>query len=141
VECAAGGALHGGLAADGPALLFYGFRPFFLGAGLFAIMAMALWIGALTEGWEVGGATYGALYWHAHEMLFGYSTAALAGFMLTAIPNWTGRLPVSGRPLLALVLLWLARRIYPAAVIEAAFVPALAAIAGRESSRGATGRT
>ena len=136
------GGIPRGLATDGPALLSYGFRPFFLGAGLFAIVAMALWIGALTEGWEVGGATYGALYWHAHEMLFGYSTAALAGFMLTAIPNWTGRLPVSGRPLLAIVLLWLAGRIvmlspeafglYPAVVIEAAFVPVLAAIAGRE---------
>src|SRR5690606_673555 len=121
------GGIPRGLATDGPALLSYGFRPFFLGAGLFAVLAMALWIGALTEGWEIGGATYGALNWHAHEMLFGYSTAALAGFMLTAIPNWTGRLPVSGRPLLALVLLWLAGRLamlspealglYPAAVV------------------------
>ncbi len=145
-ETAAGarrrGGIPRGLATKGPALLSYGFRPFFLGAGLFAIVAMALWIGALTVGWEIGGATYGALRWHAHEMLFGYSTAALAGFMLTAIPNWTGRLPVSGRPLLALVLLWLAGRIamlspeafglYPAVVVDAAFVPVLAAVAGRE---------
>jgi uncharacterized protein involved in response to NO len=75
-------------------------------------------------------------------MLFGYAVAALAGFMLTAIPNWTGRLPVSGRPLLALALTWLAGRLamlqpdllglYPAAAIEAVFLPLLAAIAARE---------
>lgn len=136
------GGIPRGLATDGPALLSYGFRPFFLGAGVYAVLAMGLWIAALTSGWEVGGTTYGPLNWHAHEMVFGYTTAALAGFMLTAIPNWTGRLPVSGLPLLALVLLWLAGRLamlvpealgpYLAAVVEAAFVPALAAIAGRE---------
>lgn len=136
------GGIPRGLAIDGPALLSYGFRPFFLGAGLFAVAAMLLWIGALTQGWEIGGSRYGALNWHAHEMLFGYVAAALAGFMLTAIPNWTGRLPVSGRPLLLLVLLWLAGRvamvapeqfgIYPAAVVEAAFLPVLAGIAARE---------
>lgn len=123
-------------------MLSYGFRPFFLAAGLFAVAAMVLWIGALTLGWEIGGKTYGPLNWHAHEMQFGYASAALAGFLLTAIPNWTGRLPVSGGPLMALVLLWLAGRIamcspdqfglYPAAVIDATFMPALAAIAGRE---------
>ena len=136
------GGIPRGIATDGVALLSYGFRPFFLGAGVFAVLAMGLWIGALGFGWEVGGLRYGALYWHAHEMLFGYTVAALAGFMLTAIPNWTGRLPVSGPPLLALALLWLAGRVvmlapelfglYPAAAIEATFVPALALIAGRE---------
>mgnify|MGYP001029231344 CR=1 FL=1 len=136
------GAIPRGIATKGPALLSYGFRPFFLGAGLFAIFAMVAWIGALTQGWEVGGRSYGAILWHGHEMLFGYATAALAGFMLTAIPNWTGRLPVSGMPLLGLVLLWLTGRIamlqpdmiglYPAVVVDAAFLPALACIAGRE---------
>lgn len=136
------GGIPRGLTTEGPALLSYGFRPFFFGAGLFAVAAMVLWIGALTNGWEIGGDAYGALAWHGHEMLFGYSTAALAGFMLTAIPNWTGRLPVSGKPLLALVLLWLAGRLvmlspeamglYPAAIVEATFVPALTVIAGRE---------
>lgn len=136
------GGIPRGLATSGPALLSYGFRPFFLAAGLFAVAAMVLWMGALTLGWEIGGRTYGALNWHAHEMLFGYASAALAGFMLTAIPNWTGRLPVSGGPLLALVLLWLAGRVamsapdlfglYPAALADATFMPALAAIAGRE---------
>lgn len=136
------GGIPRGLATSGPALLSYGFRPFFLGAGLFAVAAMLLWIGALTQGWEIGGTSYGPLNWHAHEMLFGYVGAALAGFMLTAIPNWTGRLPVSGWPLLVLVVLWFAGRaamvapelfgIYPAAVVEGAFLPVLAGIAGRE---------
>jgi uncharacterized protein involved in response to NO len=130
-----------GIARSGPAILSYGFRPFFLLAGFFAWLAMAGWIAALTLGWDIGG-SYGALNWHAHEMLFGYTSAALAGFMLTAIPNWTGRLPVSGGPLLALVALWLAGRMAMAApdllgptwaaAIESLFLPSLAAIAARE---------
>jgi uncharacterized protein involved in response to NO len=130
-----------GISRTGLPLLSYGFRPFFLGAGLFAIVAMVVWIGSLTWGWEIGG-DYGLVNWHAHEMLFGYTTAALAGFMLTAIPNWTGRLPVSGTPLLGLALLWLAGRIAIAAphllglpastLVDAAFLPALAFVAGRE---------
>src|SRR5215204_778449 len=83
------------IAGDGPTILSYGFRPFFLLAGIFAVVSMGAWIGALTTGWDVGG-DHGALNWHAHEMLFGYTSAVLAGFMLTAVPNWTGRLPVSG---------------------------------------------
>ena len=130
-----------GIARDGPAILSYGFRPFFLLAGVFALIAMAAWIGALTLGWNTGG-SYGALTWHAHEMLFGYTSAALAGFMLTAIPNWTGRLPVSGGPLLALLTVWLAGRLAMAAPdvigspwavsIEALFIPSLAVVAARE---------
>ena len=130
-----------GLARSGPAILADGFRPFFLLAGAFALLAMTGWIAALTLGWNVGG-SYGASNWHAHEMLFGYSSAALAGFILTAIPNWTGRLPVSGGPLLALVALWTAGRTVMAtpdlvgpiwaAGIDALFVPTLAAIAARE---------
>lgn len=130
-----------GIAAGGPALLSYGFRPFFLLAGLYALLAMALWIFALTRGLEIGG-SYGTLNWHAHEILFGYASAALAGFMLTAIPNWTGRLPVSGLPLLALAGLWVLGRLAMVApgtvgepwsmIIDAAFLPAMALIAGRE---------
>lgn len=136
------GGIPRGLAEGGPAILSYGFRPFFLAAGIFAVAAMVLWLGALILGWPVGGSLYGPLHWHAHELLFGYASAALAGFMLTAIPNWTGRLPVSGRPLALLVALWLAGRIamavpdltgpLPAAIIDGAFFPALALIAGRE---------
>ncbi len=130
-----------GIARSGPALLSYGFRPFFLLAGLFALVAMLGWIGALALGWEVGG-SYGALNWHAHEMLFGYTSAALAGFMLTSIPNWTGRLPVSGLPLLGLVSLWIAGRVVmvapdllgvvPSALVDALFFPVLTAVAARE---------
>lgn len=130
-----------GIARSGPPLLSYGFRPFFLLAGIFALVAMIGWIGALALGWEIGG-RYGALNWHAHEMLFGYASAALAGFMLTAIPNWTGRLPVSGLPLLVLMLVWLSGRaamaapdlvgLVPAIVVDAVFLPLMAAIAARE---------
>ena len=130
-----------GLLHSGPAILHYGFRPFFLGAGVFAVLAMAIWIGALTSGWEVGG-SMGAIDWHAHEMLFGYTSAAMAGFLLTAIPNWTGRLPVAGKPLLGLFALWLAGRLVmlapdvlgavPSAIVDAAFLPTLFALAARE---------
>jgi uncharacterized protein involved in response to NO len=130
-----------GIRQDGQPLLSYGFRPFFLGAGAFAAVAMTIWVGALSQGWPVGG-DYGPIYWHAHEMLFGYAAAAMTGFLLTAIPNWTGRLPVSGRPLLALFLLWLAGRLVmlapgivgtiPAALVDASFLPVLCALAARE---------
>lgn len=130
-----------GIARSGPPLLSYGFRPFFLGAGVFAVVAMAGWIAALAAGWDIGG-DYGALNWHAHEMLFGYTSAALAGYMLTAIPNWTGRLPVSGPQLLGLVVLWLAGRVallWPgplgpvgAALLDSVFLPTLATIAAIE---------
>jgi uncharacterized protein involved in response to NO len=130
-----------GIAHTGPVILAYGFRPFFLAAGIWAILAVGLWIAALVTGLPIGG-VYGGSAWHAHEMLFGYTSAALAGFLLTAIPNWTGRLPVSGRPLAMLVALWMAGRvamIYPdalglhwAVVIDAAFLPLLLAICLRE---------
>ena len=130
-----------GISATGPAILSYGFRPFFLGAGVFALLSMGLWVAALSDMVPVG-ASFGPLAWHAHEMLFGYTTAALAGFLLTAVPNWTGRLPVSGVPLLGLFGLWLAGRVAmavpdlagaPIAVaIDAAFLPTLALVVGRE---------
>lgn len=139
------GGIPRGLAQQGPAILSYGFRPFFLGAGVWAIVAMSAWIGALIWGWRPGGA-YGALNWHAHEMVFGYTGAALAGFMLTAIPNWTGRLPVSGTRLLLLVALWALGRIamlwpdaigvLPAMAIDSLFFPVLGLIAAREIGAG-----
>jgi uncharacterized protein involved in response to NO len=130
-----------GIARSGPVIFSYGFRPFFLAAGLWGIAAMALWIGALAAGWEIGG-SYGGPYWHAHEMLFGYSSAALAGFLLTAVPNWTGRLPVSGTPLIVLFAVWCAGRLVllapdvlglvPSILIDAAFLPLLLATCARE---------
>lgn len=130
-----------GLAHSGPVLLSYGFRPFFLAAGVWAVLAMVLWILALIADLPIGG-LYGGPTWHAHEMLFGYSTAALAGFLLTAIPNWTGRLPVSGAPLALLFAVWLAGRaaliapdmidITLAVAIDALFLPLLLVICARE---------
>lgn len=130
-----------GLSRTGPVLFSYGFRPFFLGAGLWAVAAMALWIAALAGHVEVAG-SYGAHNWHAHEMLFGFASAVLAGFLLTAVPNWTGRLPVSGWPLAALFALWCAGRIAllvpdtlgvaASALVDGLFLPALLAICARE---------
>ncbi|MCC7461601.1 MAG: NnrS family protein [Gammaproteobacteria bacterium] len=91
-------------------LLSHGIRPFFLGAALWAVAGMALWIAALT-GHAQPALGYGLLAWHAHEFLFGYVGAVLSGFLLTAATNWTGRASLSGTPLLALFGLWLAGRI------------------------------
>ncbi len=93
----------------GPALFSYGFRPFFLGAGIWAAVAMMIWLAALT-GWIELPSAFDPVSWHAHEFLFGYLSAALAGFLLTAVPNWTGRLPVVGWPLAALAAFWLLGR-------------------------------
>ncbi|WP_428413630.1 NnrS family protein [Pararhizobium sp.] len=130
-----------GLATTGPILLSYGFRPFFLGGGSWAVVAMVLWIAALMFGWPIGG-DYGAAHWHAHEMLFGFTPAILAGFLLTAVPNWTGRLPVSGPPLMVLVAIWAAGRLAmlspaligatTAAAVDALFLPSLLLICARE---------
>jgi uncharacterized protein involved in response to NO len=125
----------------GPAVLSHGFRPFFLGGALWAAAAMALWIGTLS-GAIHPPARLAPLDWHVHALLYGFLPAILAGFLLTAIPNWTGRLPVVGWRLLALFCLWLAGRvattvaaILPAGAAEAvdlAFLLALALLAGRE---------
>jgi uncharacterized protein involved in response to NO len=122
-------------------LLSYGFRPFFLGAALWACIAMVLWVGLLSGRFSFAG-SYGAIAWHAHEFLFGYIAAVMTGFLLTAIPNWTGRFPLQGRPLLALFALWLAGRaamlltdtigIGAAAVIDCAYLVTLTAVIARE---------
>jgi uncharacterized protein involved in response to NO len=130
-----------GIARSGPAILAYGFRPFFLVAGIFSVIAMTLWIGALSGLWSVGGGE-GPIAWHAHEMLFGYAAAVLGGFVMTAVPNWTGRLPVSGRPLAVLVAVWLGGRLanlmpdllgaIASALVDCLFLPGLAFIVARE---------
>lgn len=130
-----------GLAKDGAALWSYGFRPFFLGGAIWAVAAMALWIAALIHGLPLGG-DYGPAQWHAHEMVFGFAPAVLAGFLLTAIPNWTGCLPVSGRALIGLASVWAAGRAvmagaaltgpWLAALIDSAFLPLVLAMAARE---------
>jgi uncharacterized protein involved in response to NO len=131
------------------ALLSYGFRPFFLGAALWACIAMVLWIGLLSGFWTFA-IGYGAIAWHAHEFLFGYIAAVMTGFLLTAIPNWTGRLPLQGIPLLALFLLWLAGRVAmlttdwigtsAAAIIDCAYLITVTAVITREIVAGSNWR-
>ncbi len=95
---------------EGPAFLSYGFRPFFLGAALFAGLVVLTWV-ALFAGQIQAEFLYPAREWHVHEMLFGYLPALIAGFLLTAMPNWTDRMPLRGAPLLLMFLLWLAGRL------------------------------
>ncbi|GAB1717214.1 MAG: NnrS [Nitrobacter sp.] len=118
-----------------------GFRPFFLMAGIWSATALAGWIVMLTMG-IAPPSRFDPLTWHIHEMLFGFVMAAIAGFLLTAIPNWTGRAPVSGWPLAALAALWLAGRVaclvsasipfWLAAAIDLAFPFVLCAVCARE---------
>ncbi|MCF6232483.1 MAG: NnrS family protein [Rhodobacteraceae bacterium] len=96
--------------AKATGFLSLGLKPFFLGVALFAILAIALWALSL-QGLNLITPTYGMHLWHMHEMLFGYGSAVLAGFLLTAVPNWTGRKPLSGVGLGALWLVWLAGRV------------------------------
>lgn len=103
----------------GPAILSYGFRPFFLLGAVWAAVAMVLWV-LMLSGHDVLPTAFDPVSWHAHEFLFGYLGAVLAGFLLTAVPNWTGRLPIVGWPLAGLVGLWLAGRV---AVATSALMP------------------
>ena len=89
----------------GPVVLSFGFRPFFLLAGIWAAAAMVLWIFMLAGHTPLPTA-FDPFAWHAHEFVFGYLSAVIAGFLLTAVPNWTGRLPIVGWPLAGLVALW-----------------------------------
>ena len=106
----------------GPAILSFGFRPFFLGAAIWAAVAMALWIPALTGALDLP-TRFDAASWHAHEFLFGYLSAVIAGFLLTAVPNWTGQLPIVGWPLGGLFVLWVGGR---AGVLLSHGLPSLA---------------
>ncbi|WP_370046131.1 NnrS family protein [Salipiger sp.] len=125
----------------GPALLSYGFRPFFLSSALFALVAIPAWV--LIWHGEIAGAGYFLpTDWHVHEMVFGYGAAVVAGFLFTAVPNWTGRLPTCGWPLALLLVLWLAGRVVVAgglglrpigvAVVDQMFLLAVAAMIARE---------
>lgn len=93
----------------GPALFSFGFRPFFLFAALWAAVTVPLWVsGLLFDGHAF--AVVVTRDWHVHEMLFGYTAAVIVGYLTVAGANWTGRFPVAGRPIAALLLLWLAGR-------------------------------
>ncbi len=111
---------------NGPALLTYGFRPFFFGAGLWAVIAMLLWLPML-GGHATLPTAFDPVSWHAHEFLFGYLGAVVAGFLLTAVPNWTGRLPIVGWPLGAIFALWILGR--GAVAFSAGAPPVLVALA------------
>lgn len=87
------------------------FRPFFLGAAAFAIVSVAIWLHTLQTGRQPDGGYLPLTLWHAHEMLFGFALAVVAGFLLTAARTWTGRDTLHGYPLLALWLVWLAGRV------------------------------
>lgn len=95
----------------GPALLQLGFRPFFLGAALFSLLAMVLWMGIYVFGWQMRLLGLPSSLWHAHEMLFGYLLAVIAGFLLTAVKNWTGQQTLQGPMLLVLFATWAAARL------------------------------
>ncbi len=104
---------------DGIGLWRLGFRPFFLGAGVFAALLMAVWMGIYQFGWSLAPAGYAPPVWHAHEMIYGYGMAVIAGFLLTAVKNWTGVQTLHGYPLMGLFGLWLAARLSPFAVSAA----------------------
>jgi len=91
---------------DGFALFNLGFRPFFLGAGIFALLSMTVWIASYALAMPLTIAAISPMQWHAHEMLYGYGLAVIAGFLLTAVKNWTGVQTVHGKALLGLFAVW-----------------------------------
>src|ERR1700737_236373 len=94
----------------GPALFSYGFRPFFFFGSVYAGAIILVWLPAFYGQLKLSTA-FAPRDWHVHEMLFGYIAAVVAGFLLAAVPNWTGRLPLQGRPLILLFSTWVAGRI------------------------------
>lgn len=128
-------------AYEGPAVLSMGFRPFFLACALWATIAVPVWVLAW-GGWVTLGGPFVPTDWHIHEMVWGFGAAAIAGFLFTAVPNWTGRMPMQGWPLALLLGLWLLGRLAvggllglpPLGVLaaDAAFLLAVALMIGRE---------
>lgn len=126
---------------NGPALLSYGFRPFFLFGALFSGLSMLLWL-PLLHGELQLATQFVPVDWHIHELFFGYVAAVITGFLFTAVPNWTGRMPIQGRPLMFLLLLWLAGRLavsfsatigwVAAMVIDLAFLASISAVIANE---------
>ncbi len=93
------------------ALFNLGFRPFFLGASLFAVTSMASWMLVYFSNVDISISHISASQWHAHEMLYGYGMAVIAGFLLTGVKNWTGIPTLFGKPLAILFALWCAARV------------------------------
>lgn len=123
------------MASQSPsAFLSIGFRPFYLGAALFAALSVPLWIVAYLFAAPLPTA-YPAYVWHMHEMLFGFGPAVMAGFLLTAVRSWTGRMTPSGGSLAGLFGVWVLGRLAPFtgsgllyALVDSAFLPCLAAV-------------
>jgi uncharacterized protein involved in response to NO len=128
-------------AYDGPMLFANGFRPFFLLGAIYAGVAILVWLPAFYGEITLTSA-FAPRDWHVHEMLYGYLPAVITGFLFTAIPNWTGRLPIRGAPLMALVAVWIAGRLgvtfsaatgwLPAMLIDTSFLLLVALAAARE---------
>ena len=114
------------------AVFALGFRPFYLLAAIFAVVTLPVWMGFYFgiiphEGYLIG------IFWHSHEMVFGFAAAVIAGFLLTAVRNWTGQPTPAGGALAALLGLWLLGRVLMltgppllAVMVDLAFLPALA---------------
>ena len=126
---------------DGPVLFSNGFRPFFLLGSIYAGLAILVWL-PVFYGEITLTSAFAPRDWHVHEMLYGYLPAVITGFLFTAIPNWTGRLPIRGTPLMVLVAVWIAGRLgvtfsaetgwFPAMLIDASFLLLVALAAARE---------
>ncbi|MEY8840539.1 NnrS family protein [Cribrihabitans sp. XS_ASV171] len=126
---------------EGPALFSYGFRPFFLAASLFGLGVVPVWLMVWRGDLTLAG-PFAPRDWHVHEMVFGYGAAVVAGFLFTAVPNWTGRMPTRGWPLAALLAIWIAGRLAVAGAIplpphvvmavDTAFLVAVAVMIARE---------
>jgi uncharacterized protein involved in response to NO len=133
--------MHGksrpGLPLPGFSLFAYGFRPFFWAAGAYALLGVIAWL-AIYVGGVLPLHDQPPQLWHGHEMLYGFVGAAIAGFLLTAVPSWTGARGFAGRPLIMLASIWLAGRLAFAgaailpdalvAICELAFLPVLAVL-------------
>jgi uncharacterized protein involved in response to NO len=122
-------------------LLANGFRPFFLFGSIYAGLAILVWL-PVFHGEITLTSAFAPRDWHVHEMLYGYLPAVITGFLFTAIPNWTGRLPIQGTPLLVLVMVWIAGRLgvtfsaetgwLAAMLVDVSFLLLVAAAAARE---------
>ena len=122
------------------ALFELGFRPFFLLAGLSALVLVMSWVGVYL-GLPTYASYYGPLMWHGHEMIFGYAVAVIAGFLLTAVGNWTGQKMPKNKPLIVLVVLWCLGRVLPfgyefvpvwlIAGVDIVFLPCVGVVIGR----------
>jgi uncharacterized protein involved in response to NO len=128
-------------AHQGWPLLANGFRPFFLFGSIYAGLAILVWL-PVFHGEITLTSALAPRDWHVHEMLYGYLPAVITGFLFTAIPNWTGRLPIQGTALLVLVMVWIAGRLcvtfsaetgwLAAMLVDASFLLLVAAAAARE---------